>query len=94
VFAFHIAPNRASTTNRISVRITQDGLPLAGARVRLTAEMLTMDMGVASYTLAGSGVYVTQTPAWAMTGPWSLSFTIMAPGDRPVRVDLNDRLHT
>ena len=67
--AFRVTPNRAQAANRIVVGLSRDGVPVRGAHVRLSARMLAMDMGVASYVLASDRTgYAARTPAWLMAG--------------------------
>jgi hypothetical protein len=87
-----VAPNRATTSNRISVSLSRDGGPVAGAHVGVSAGMLTMAMGVGRYTLTGSSTYRAELPAWQMPGRWGLVLTVKPPGAAPVRVVLDDAI--
>jgi len=87
------APNRVTAPNRVLVTLGDGSGPVEGARVRLEAAMLEMDMGVATYSLAPAGNgYRTSTPAWQMRGRWGLGLTIVPPGHAPIHVVLDDRL--
>jgi len=87
-----VTPNRASTPNRVVVAVSQYGEPVTGARVTLTASMLTMDMGVAHYGLDGDGTYSVRTPAWLMAGLWELAVRVHPPGGPAVSFALTDHL--
>jgi hypothetical protein len=91
--AFRVTPNRAQTANHIVVGLSRDGVPVRGAHVRLAARMLTMDMGVARYALAGSRAgYAARTPAWLMAGRWELDLTVTPPGGRTISVAFDNRM--
>jgi len=87
-----VSPNRATSPNRVVVGVSQDGMPVTGARVTLSAAMLTMDMGTARYDLAGDGTYSVHTPPWLMPGLWELAVSVRPPGGPPVSVGLVDHL--
>jgi hypothetical protein len=87
-----VTPNRASTPNRFTVAVSRDGSPVRDARVQLTAEMETMDMGVATYDLAGRAVYTGSAPAWVMPGRWRLIVSVHPAGEAVQRVALDDSL--
>jgi hypothetical protein len=88
--AVRVSPNRASTPNRVSVSVSRDGVPVRDADVRLTANMETMDMGVAHYQLDGTSVYSTRSPAWYMPGRWQLVVSVRPAGAPRVDVALDD----
>lgn len=90
--AIHVTPNRASRANRVVVAVSQDGVPVAGARVALSASMLTMDMGTARYRLSGEGTYAVRTPAWLMPGLWELAVRVQPPGGPALSFGLADDL--
>jgi hypothetical protein len=92
--AVHVAPNRATKPNRVVVTVSQDGVPVSGASVRLSASMLTMDMGTAKYDLAGDGTYAVTTPAWLMPGLWDLAVTVRPPGGPAVSFGLADDIRS
>ena len=92
--AIRVTPNRASKPNRVAVSVTQYGVPVSGARVRLSASMLTMDMGTARYTLAGGGTYAVTTPAWLMPGLWGLAVTVRPPGGPALSFGLADTMRS
>lgn len=89
-----VTPNRASKANRVVVSVSQDGVPVSGARVGLTASMLTMDMGTARYELAGDGTYAVRTPAWLMAGLWELGVTVRPPGGPALSFGLADDMRS
>lgn len=92
LLTIRVAPNRANTPNRVVVTVSRYGAPVTGAHVTLTASMLTMDMGVAHYLLAGDGTYSARTPAWLMAGLWELAVRVQPPGGPGVTVGLADHL--
>jgi len=92
--AVHVTPNRASKANRVVVTVSQYGVPVTGARVGLSASMLTMDMGTAHYQLGGDGAYAVTTPAWLMPGIWELAVTVRPPGGRAVSFGLADDMRS
>lgn len=92
--AIRVVPNRATSSNHVSVSVSQDGLPVAGARVGLAASMLTMDMGTADYRLSGHGTYAVRTPAWLMAGLWELAFTVRPAGHPALSVGVVDHMRS
>jgi hypothetical protein len=92
--AVRVSPNRASKANRVVVSVTQAGMPVSGARVRLSASMLTMDMGTARYALTGDGTYAVRTPAWLMPGLWELAVTVRPPGGPALSFGLADDMRS
>jgi hypothetical protein len=86
-----VKPNRASTSNRVSVELMRDRTPVT-ARVRLTVRMETMDMGTVTYALGGHGPYDVRTPAWVMAGRWQLLLTVHPAGGRAFDLALDDLL--
>jgi hypothetical protein len=92
--AVRVTPNRTSKPNRVVVSVSRDGEPVGGARVRLSASMLTMDMGTAKYDLAGDGTYAVTTPAWLMPGLWELAVTVRPPGGPAVSFGLADDMRS
>jgi YtkA-like protein len=87
-----VSPNRATRPNRVVVGVSQDGMPVTGARVTVSASMLTMDMGTAQYELHGSGTYSAHTPAWLMPGLWELAVRVRPPGGPAIAVGLVDQM--
>jgi copper transport protein len=89
---FHVQPNRAAGPNAFSVRITQGGKPVRGAKVVTTFTMLDMEMGDQTYQFreVSPGLYRQVTPALVMVGHWGLSFQITPPGGEPFTVLLVD----
>jgi copper transport protein len=74
-----ISPNHAAAPNDFAVKITRGGVPLRGASVTLTFEMLDMQMGSEEYQLVETapGLYSRPTPALVMVGHWGLSFAVV-----------------
>jgi hypothetical protein len=83
-----IAFTSSRTANGMSsVRLLDRGSPVAGARVRLTSIMETMDMGYTGLLPQSSrGTYTHPWPALEMPGPWRLRLSITPPGGRPFSV--------
>jgi hypothetical protein len=90
-------PNRASVTNAISLRVTEAGHPVNGARVTVGFSMPAMDMTHA-YTsrpqAGGAGSYTATVPVLGMSGIWHLRVRVVRPGTRAITVNFNDRLGT
>jgi copper transport protein len=80
-----VAPNRAAAPNSFSVKLTRNGKPVSGADVRLSFEMLDMQMPNQLYDLAETkpGTYTRSTSALVMVGHWGLSFTVTPKGGTP-----------
>ena len=79
-----IAPNRVGEVDSFGLRVTKGGSPVSGASVRLTFNMLAMEMGQLEYQLTETspGLYTRRAPALVMSGRWSLAFSI-APKNAP-----------
>lgn len=70
-----------------SVHLRRRGRPVAGARVRLTSTMETMDMGYTGLLPQTSpGRYAHPWPALEMPGPWRLRYSITPPHGKPFTV--------
>jgi copper transport protein len=80
-----VAPNRAAAANSFSVRLTKDGKPVTGADVRLSFDMLDMQMPNQLYQLTETspGTYSRSTSALVMVGHWGLAFTVTPKGGTP-----------
>jgi hypothetical protein len=87
-----LAPNRSGRRNVVTVSVRRAGRVVRGARVRLDAGMFDMAMGVAGYGLSPRPAHRAVLPVWGMPGRWGLGFTITAPGARPIRVVVDDRM--
>ena len=93
--AVALTPNRAAVRNRLSVRLSDDGRPLNGARITVTFSMPVMNMwGVLTTRLepTGNGTYTTTLPVLGMAGSWQLRLSAAAPGGRSIRRTLDDRM--
>ena len=91
-----ITSNLAARPQVLTLRLTNAGRPVDGARVTLSYSMPSMNMpSVLTRTLAGSGAGVyhsSPAPAVEMPGDWLLSFRIVPAHGRPLAVALADRL--
>lgn len=88
----HVDPNRAAQPSTFSLRLTQNGQPVTGARVTLQFAMLDMEMGTQAYTLPerSPGTYVRTTPALVMVGHWGVSYEVEPRGGQPFTVIVVD----
>lgn len=88
-----ISPNRAASPSTFTVKITRNGVPLRGADVTLTFEMLDMEMGNQTYRLTETepGTYSHAAPALVMVGHWGLSFQITPSGGAQITALVVDR---
>jgi len=88
-----VSPNRAAAPNTFTAEITRNGVPVRGADVILTFEMLDMEMGNQEYRLTEvkPGVYARASPALVMVGHWGLAFQVTPKGGAPVQVLVVDR---
>jgi copper transport protein len=73
-----IDPNTVGRVDAFALRIEKGGKPVTGADVKLTFNMLAMEMGQLEYQMVETspGVYTRRAPALVMAGRWSLSFSI------------------
>jgi copper transport protein len=80
-----VAPNRAAASNSVAVELTRSGKPVSGADVRLSFEMLDMQMPNQLFDLAETkpGKYTLATSALVMVGHWGLAFTVTPKGATP-----------
>jgi len=92
-FAFQVTPNKAAVPNSFSVHVTKNGVPVRGAEIVLTFEMLDMEMGNQAFRLeeTAPGTYSRAAPALVMVGHWGLSFDVTPRRGSPVNVLLVDR---
>jgi copper transport protein len=90
--AVHVDPNRAAQPSTFTLRLTQNGKPVTGARVTLRFAMLDMEMGTQAYTLPerSPGTYVRTTPALVMVGHWGVSYQVEPQGAQPFTVIVVD----
>jgi hypothetical protein len=91
---FHLTPNLASQTGRVSVSLREGGRPVAGARVRMTVTMLDMNMGGFTVQLPerASGTYTRMFPVVGMSGRWGFRLDIRPAHGRAFSVALADRM--
>ena len=89
-----IAENRASRLGTVSVRLSRNGRPVDGARVRTHFEMLDMAMADVTTRLpqTARGTYSASGPALAMPGRWGLRFEIATDRARSRAVDVVDEI--
>jgi copper transport protein len=87
-----VDPNRAAQPSTFSLRLTQNGQPVTGARITLQFAMLDMEMGTQAYTLPerAPGTYVRTTPALVMVGHWGVSYEVEPRGGQPFTVIVVD----
>jgi copper transport protein len=87
-----VGPNRAAQPSTFTLRLTQNGKPVTGARVTLQFAMLDMEMGTQAYTLPerSPGTYVRTTPALVMVGHWGVSYQVEPQGGQPFTVIVVD----
>jgi YtkA-like len=73
-----ISPNRASSSNTISIELTRAGTHLRGARVTMSLEMAEMAMAPQTVALreVRPGVYAFSGRALVMGGTWGLVFRV------------------
>jgi copper transport protein len=88
----HVDPNRAAQPSTFTLRLSQNGQPVTGARVTLQFAMLDMEMGTQAYTLPekSPGTYVRTTPALVMVGHWGVSYQVEPRGGQPFTVIVVD----
>jgi copper transport protein len=88
----HVDPNRAAQPSTFTLRLSQNGQPVTGARVTLQFAMLDMEMGTQAYTLPekAPGTYVRTTPALVMVGHWGVSYQVEPRGGQPFTVIVVD----
>jgi hypothetical protein len=82
-------PLRIGTKTSFQVTITgADGKPVVGATVEVTWLMTTMpDMGgMAVVTEKGNGVYLAEQMDFSMEGPWKVTVTVNAAGQKVSKV--------
>lgn len=91
---FHLTPNLASQTGRVSVSLREGGRPVAGARVRMTVTMLDMNMGGFTVQLPerASGTYTRMFPVVGMSGRWGFRLDIRPAHGHAFSVALADRM--
>jgi hypothetical protein len=91
---FHLTPNLASQTGRVSVSLREGGRPVAGARVRMTVTMLDMNMGGFTVQLPerAAGTYTRMFPVVGMSGRWGFRLDVRPAHGRAFSVALADRM--
>jgi len=89
-----VRPNRSTALNRLSVRVTRAGHPVAGARVAVDAAMLDMSMPSRHEKLhpAANGRYLSSETVLGMVGRWGLRISIAPPQSKRFSVQLVDRV--
>lgn len=92
--ALRDSPNRASKAGRISVALTLNGAPVAGAQVKVTLTMLDMPMGSLSAVLPqmAAGRYARPTPILGMGGRWQIALEIRPRGGPRLHLAVVDRV--
>lgn len=91
---FHLTPNLASQTGRVSVSLREGGRPVKGARVRMTVTMLDMHMGGFTVQLPErtAGTYTRMFPVVGMSGRWGFRLDVRPAHGRAFSVALADRM--
>ncbi len=91
---FHLTPNLASQTGRVSVSLREGGRPVAGARVRMTVTMLDMNMGGFTVQLPErtAGTYTRMFPVVGMSGRWGFRLDVRPAHGHAFSVALADRM--
>ena len=91
--ALQLTPNRPAVKNRLAVRVTKHGRPVAGAKVTASFAMVAMDMGTWAYRLRerAAGLYARKTAAPIMAGDWRLGVKVDPPAGVPFTVHVIDR---
>jgi putative copper export protein len=85
-----VLPGKVGASNSVILILTDNtGNPITNAQVRLSTNMLVMDMGTAHATIGkGSPVYVAtfnKAEAFSMAGVWDIEVSIQRPGQAAVR---------
>jgi copper transport protein len=88
-----VSPNKAAVPNVFTLKLTDKGNPVHGARVTTSFAMLDMEMGRQAYTLpeVAPGVYRRAAPALVMVGHWGIAFQVQAPNGQVFQVLVVDR---
>jgi copper transport protein len=86
-----VTPARVGYDNTVIVTmIDSNGNPITGAKVHITINMLTMDMGTTSAIIdGGNPTYVAvfkKGKSFSMPGLWDIALYIQRPGQTPVQV--------
>jgi YtkA-like len=91
--SLRLSPNRSGARNRLAVRVTKAGRPVAGARVGARFEMVEMDMGDWTYRLRerAPGRYAKTLPGFMMAGDWHVRVTVAPAAGAPFAVQVVDR---
>jgi nitrogen fixation protein FixH len=92
--ALRLSPNRSGVRNRLAVRVTRAGRPLAAAQVTARFEMAEMDMGDWTYRLPerAPGRYVRTLPGFLMAGDWRVTVQVAPAAGAPFAVRIADRI--
>jgi hypothetical protein len=90
-----VTPNRASGPNGLSVRVTEHGRAVSGARVAITFSMPSMHMW-SVYTIGlvptADGRYAATTATLGMVGPWRLRVSVTPRSAPAFSITVNDRI--
>jgi hypothetical protein len=93
--ALRVSPDRARVRNALSVRVTQRGRPLNGARVTVTFSMPAMDMWrvfTSQLSPTRNGTYAATEPVLGMAGTWRLNVHVTTLDLRSTSFAVNDRM--
>ena len=88
-----LSPNKAAARSKLSVKLTRQGQPISGARVRAAFTMLDMHMPGRSAPLVQSapGRYDHAAPR-LMFGRWGLRLHVQPQGAKPFSISFVDRV--
>jgi YtkA-like len=91
-----IAPNRATSRNTITLRISRSGKPLHRAHVTASLTMQDMAMGTQTFHLieSRSGVYSYAGGVFVMAGSWFLEFAVSPAAGKRFKVSVVDHIET
>jgi hypothetical protein len=85
-----VLPGKIGVNNSVILILTDNnGNSITDAQVRLSTNMIAMDMGTAHATInAGSPLYVAtfnKSEAFSMAGVWNIEVSVQQPGQSPVQ---------
>jgi methionine-rich copper-binding protein CopC/putative copper export protein len=89
--SLQVLPARVDYANTVILTINDSsGNPVTNARVQISINMETMDMGTAQTTIKGGNpTYIAafgKEEAFSMLGPWDVALNIQRPNQAPVQV--------
>jgi hypothetical protein len=86
-----VTPARVGLDNTVIVTMNDSkGTPITDAQVRITINMLAMDMGIASATIDGGNptytAIIKKGESFSMPGLWNITLNIQRPNQATVQV--------